>query len=198
MAELKDLKPDHRNARKRTKRSSALIAESLERFGAARSIVIDENNRVLAGNGTLEGAKAAGIQNVRIIETDGTELIAVRRSGLSEDEKIGLALADNRAGDLSAWDSSMLQQLAEDHDISPWFEPEDITAIIQSPDPDALHDDDTDIQEPEQQDQPIGPRTPLAIILTAEEMGRWKKLKQSIGVSKDKTAFLALLDEHGW
>jgi hypothetical protein len=198
MADLKDLKPDHRNARKRTKRSSSLIAESLERFGAARSIVIDENNRVLAGNGTLEGAKAAGFQNVRIIETDGTELIAVRRSGLSEDEKVGLALADNRAGDLSAWDPTMLQQLAEDHDISPWFEPEDITAIIQAPDPDALHDDGADIQEPERQDQPIGPQTPLAIILTAEEMGRWKKLKQTIGVSKDKTAFLALLDEHGW
>jgi hypothetical protein len=198
MADLKDLRLDHRNARKRTKRSSALIAESLKQFGAARSIVIDENNRVLAGNGTLEGAKAAGIQSVRIVETDGTELIAVRRSGLSEDEKVGLALADNRAGDLSAWDSSMLQQLAQDHDISPWFEPEDITAIIQGPDPDASHDDGTDIQEPEQQDQPIGPRTPLAIILTAEEMGRWKKLKQSIGVSKDKTAFLALLDEHGW
>lgn len=198
MADLKDLKPDHRNARKRTKQSSSLITESLQRFGAARSIVIDEDNRVLAGNGTLEGAKAAGIQNVRIIETDGTELIAVRRSGLSEDEKVGLALADNRAGDLSAWDPTMLQQLAEDHDISPWFEPEDITAIIQGSDPGDLADDGTDIQQPEHQDQPIGPRTPLAIILTAEEMGRWKKLKQSIGVSKDKTALLALLDQHGW
>ena len=198
MISVSDLKPDERNARKRTDRSASLIQESLQRYGAARSFVIDEDNRVLAGNGTIEGAKAAGIQNVRIIETDGTELIAVRRSGLSEDEKVGLALADNRAGDLSAWDSSMLQQLAEDYDISQWFEPEDITAIIQGPDPDALNDDGTDIQEQEQQDQPIGPRTPLAIILTAEEMGRWKKLKQSIGVSKDKTALLSLLEEHGW
>ena len=61
------MKADHKNARKRTDRSADLIKESLERYGAARSIVIDEDNRILAGNGTVEGAKAAGIKNVRII-----------------------------------------------------------------------------------------------------------------------------------
>lgn len=111
-------------------RSALLIAESLKRFGAARSIVIDENGRILAGNGTVEGAKAAGISKVRIIEAQGDELIAVKRSGLSEEQKIGLALADNRTSDLSEWDALMLEQLSETHDISPWFEPEDLNALI--------------------------------------------------------------------
>lgn len=68
MASITSLQSDHENARRRTDRSSELIKESLQRYGAARSIVIDEDNRILAGNGTIEGAKAAGIKNVRIIE----------------------------------------------------------------------------------------------------------------------------------
>ena len=112
------------------KRQAQLIKESLEKYGAARSIVIDEENRILAGNGTIEGAKAAGIKNLRIIETTGDEIIAVKRTGLSEDEKVGLALADNRTADLSEWDAEMLHQLSEEHDLSPWFEQEDLDELL--------------------------------------------------------------------
>ena len=71
---INELKNDHKNARKRTDRSSALIKESLVKYGAGRSIVIDEENRILAGNGTIAGARAAGIKNVRVIETEGDEI----------------------------------------------------------------------------------------------------------------------------
>jgi len=128
---INNLKADHKNARKRTDRSAELIKESLERYGAARSIVIDEENRILAGNGTVEGAKAAGIKNVRIIETEGDEIIAIRRTGLSEDEKAGLALADNRTSDLSEWDQEMLHHLAQQHDLAPWFEQTDLDALLE-------------------------------------------------------------------
>ncbi len=127
---LGNLKPDPKNARKRTPQSKFLIGESLKKFGAARSIVIDEENRVLAGNGTIEGAKAAGISNVRVIETDGDEIIAVKRKGLSEDEKVGLALADNRTADLSEWDAEMLHQLSEETDIGPWFSEDDVNELL--------------------------------------------------------------------
>jgi hypothetical protein len=129
---INNLKADHKNARKRTDRSADLIKESLERYGAARSIVIDEDNRILAGNGTFEGAKAAGIKNVRIIDTEGDEIIAIRRTGLSEDEKVGLALADNRTSDLSEWDQEMLHRLSEEHDISAWFNSDDLEGILES------------------------------------------------------------------
>ena len=130
MTSINSLVGDHKNARRRTDRSSLLIKQSLEKYGAARSIVIDEENRILAGNGTIEGAKQAGIKNVRIIETNGDEIIAVKRTGLSEDEKVGLALADNRTADLSEWDQEMLHQLSEEHDLSPWFEPEDLDDLF--------------------------------------------------------------------
>lgn len=130
MTSINNLKSDHKNARKRTDRSATLIAESLKRYGAARSIVIDEDGRILAGNGTVEGAKKAGIDKVRIIEAEGDELIAVRRTGLTEDEKVGLALADNRSSDLSEWDNDMLRQLSEEHDITPWFEEDELLAEV--------------------------------------------------------------------
>ena len=127
---INSLHSDHKNARRRTDRSAQLIGDSLQKFGAARSIVIDEDNRILAGNGTVEGAKKAGIKNVRIIETDGSEIIAVQRIGLTEDEKVGLALADNRTADLSEWDQAMLHQLSEEHDISDWFSQEDLDELL--------------------------------------------------------------------
>ena len=130
MTSIQDLKSDHKNARRRTDRSASLIAESLKRYGAARSIVIDEDGRILAGNGTVEGAKKAGIDKLRIIEAEGDELIAVRRAGLSEDQKVGLALADNRSSDLSEWDHDMLRQLSEEHDLTPWFEDGELLAEV--------------------------------------------------------------------
>lgn len=134
MPSLNELKPDHKNARRRTTQSSELIKESLTRYGAARSIVIDEEGRVLAGNGTLEGAKAAGLKNVRVIDSDGSEVIAIRRTDLSEDEKVGLALADNRTSDLSGWDKQMLHTLAEQHDIEPWFQDVDLEGLVDAAD----------------------------------------------------------------
>ena len=130
MTSINDLQNDPKNARKRTDRSAKLIKQSLEQYGAARSIVIDENNRILAGNGTIAGAKAAGIKNLKIIESNGDEIIAVKRTGLSEEEKVGLAIADNRTGDLSEWDIDMLEQLSKEHDLNDFFDKKELDDIL--------------------------------------------------------------------
>ena len=109
---VSDLKPLAHNARRRTERGADMIADSLRRFGAARSIVIDEDDMILAGNGTTEAAALAGISGVRVVEADGHELIAVRRRGLTPDEKAALALADNRTAELAQWDPAILAQLS--------------------------------------------------------------------------------------
>jgi DNA modification methylase len=111
---LGDLKPLQPNARKRTERGADMIVDSLHRFGAARSIVVDEDNVVLAGNGTTQAAAAAGIERVRVVEADGTELIAVRRRGLTAAQKAALSLADNRTAELAVWDDAVLAQLVAD------------------------------------------------------------------------------------
>ena len=132
MISIQDLNKDQKNARLRTDRSAKLISESLEKFGTGRSIVIDENNTIIAGNGTIEGAKAAGLKNVKVIETNGDEIIAVKRTNLTEDQKVGLAIADNRSSDLSDWDRQVLEELTMDYDLKPFFEDDDLEELLGS------------------------------------------------------------------
>ena len=186
MTSINSLRPDPKNARKRTNQSAELIEESIKRYGAARSIVIDEDNRILAGNGTIEGAKAAGIKNVRIIETDGSEIIAVKRTGLTEHEKIGLALADNRTSDLSDWDAEMLHQLSEEHDVSPWFDEEDLAEIIGD---DEVAESESSSQQQENTSQKLSDRFGIApfTVLNARE-GWWQQRKKqwlSLGIQSE-------------
>jgi hypothetical protein len=135
------LKSDPKNARRRTERSAQQIKQSLEEFGAARSVVIDENNRLIAGHGTVEAAKALGIETIRVIETDGTELIAVQRSELTEEQKKRLAIADNRSSDLSDWDAEILAELGNEIDLTEFWDAEELDALLEL-DTELAEDDD--------------------------------------------------------
>lgn len=123
---IDDLLPDPKNARRHNPRNVGMIVESLKTVKAARSIVIDEHNQVLAGNATIEAAAEAGINRVRVVDTDGGEIIAVRRTGLTKAEKVQLAISDNRATDLSTFDGDIVREFSEEGiDLSTFFsEPE--------------------------------------------------------------------------
>jgi DNA modification methylase len=127
---LKDLTSDPRNARKHSPRNVGLIERSLNEVGAARSIVVDEDGVVLAGNATIEAAAQAGIERVRVIEADGNEIIAVQRRGLTDEQKTRLALFDNRTAELADWDASVLAELADETDLSQLFSGEELAAIF--------------------------------------------------------------------
>jgi len=127
---LDTLIPDPRNARLHSARNLALIAESLRDVGAARSIVVDETGTVLAGNATLAAAGQAGLARVRIVDADGTELIAVRRTGLSAGQKQRLALYDNRAAELADWDTEVLASLADDVDLTALWLPDELADLL--------------------------------------------------------------------
>jgi hypothetical protein len=106
---IDDLRPDPENRRKHNERNVGLIALALQDVGAGRSVVVDEDLMLLAGNGVHQAAVRSGITRVRVIETDGQELIAVRRSGLTPEQKRALALFDNRSAELAEWDFGQLQ-----------------------------------------------------------------------------------------
>ena len=127
-----DLKPDPRNARRHSERNLGVIADLLEQVGAARSIVIDEEGVVLAGNGVLAAAGRAGIEKVRVVDADGKTLVAVRRIGLTARQKAQLAVGDNRSNELSEWDLSALTGLADEVGldlVEVGFEPEEIAKL---------------------------------------------------------------------
>lgn len=112
---------DKRNYRKHSDENKRVIKKSLEELGAGRSVLIDRNNTLIAGNGVFEQAQALGIP-VRVIETDGTELVAVKRTDVAEgDEKRKrLALADNVASDLSEFDDDLLHEDFSMEELGDW------------------------------------------------------------------------------
>jgi hypothetical protein len=124
---LGDLRPDPQNVRAHNARNIGMIEDSLRDLGAARSIVIDEDGVILAGNGVVEAAAAAGIERVITVDADGDAIIAVRRRGLTPEQKKKLTLTDNRTSDTSTWDVEELERLRrEDPAIFEglWFEDE--------------------------------------------------------------------------
>ena len=100
---LADLKQDPENARQHNPRNIGMIERALQEVGAARSVVVNGDNVILAGNGVYEAAVAAGIENVQIVEADGNTIIAVKRSNLTPEQEKRLALFDNRTAELADW-----------------------------------------------------------------------------------------------
>ena len=78
---LSDLTSDPHNANRGTARGREALADSLRAYGAGRAVLVDRHGVVIAGNKTVEQAKAQGI-GLRVIESDGSELIAVQRRDL--------------------------------------------------------------------------------------------------------------------
>ena len=133
LTHIKDLVPDPKNRRKHTPRNVGMIVDALHKVGAARSIVIDENNEVLAGNATIEAAGEAGITQLKVIDATGDEIVAVRRTGLTSAEKRDLAMYDNRTGELADWDATQLLEDAKNEvDLSAFFYDEELQAILDS------------------------------------------------------------------
>lgn len=95
---VKDLIQDDKNFNKGTVRGQKLIEMSLAKFGAGRSVLLDKNNKLIAGNKTQENALKLGLEDVIVVETDGTKMVAVKRTDVDLDTKEGreMALADNR------------------------------------------------------------------------------------------------------
>lgn len=105
------------NARTHSKKQIRQIARSIEGFGFSNPILIDENDRLIAGHGRLAAANSLGLDRVPVIQIEG----------LSEAQKRGLMLADNKIAENSAWDKERLQiELADLSSMDLDFDLEDI------------------------------------------------------------------------
>ena len=119
-AKISDLVFDDKNFNKHTEYGMSLIEKSIRNNGAGRSILIDKNNRIIAGNGVTEIAGQIGLEDVQIVESDGSKIIAVKRTDIDLDSKQGreMALADNATGaaDLQ-WDAETIAEIEDEFDI---------------------------------------------------------------------------------
>ena len=106
---MNEIKFDKRNYRKHDKKNKSLIKKSLEKFGAGRSIVVDAEGEIIGGNGVYEQAQKLGLKT-KIVETDGSELVVVKRTDLKTDDekRKALAVMDNSTSDTSEFDLELL------------------------------------------------------------------------------------------
>ena len=92
------LKPDPRNPRVHSDKQVRQIAQSIESFGFNVPLLIDDEQKVIAGHGRLLAARKLGWDTVP----------AIRLSHLTESQRMAFLIADNRLTENSSWDERML------------------------------------------------------------------------------------------
>ena len=115
--DIEQLAQDQHNFNKGTEQGQELMERSFKEMGAGRSILIDKNGNIIAGNKSQKAAIAAGIKKVRIIETTGDELVAVKRTDVDIDSAEGrkMAYLDNLTTQVNlTWDETELQAVQAD------------------------------------------------------------------------------------
>lgn len=123
MSEIKDLKFDDKNFNKHTEFGMSLLEKSLRENGAGRSILLDRDNNIIAGNGVVEAAGQIGLDKVKIVEAKGDEIIAVKRTDISLNSKKGreMALADNATAKADIeWDEEALKSEFDEEEMKEW------------------------------------------------------------------------------
>ena len=138
-ANVEVLITDNKNFNKHTEYGMHILEESIRKFGLGRSILIDKNNRIIAGNGVVETASQIDLDKVLVVETMGNTLVAVKRTDIDLDSAKGreLALADNATGKANlCFDTDLIMQEAEKFD----FDPEDWGVPMEQPEEEQQED----------------------------------------------------------
>lgn len=107
-----ELIPDPDNLRVHPEENLDLIERSLREVGPFRSIGVDGENVIRAGNTIFQKAQELGLK-ITVVDAQPDELIAVRRSDLVGDKAKRAAIFDNAASDKSHFDALLIKDLAE-------------------------------------------------------------------------------------
>jgi DNA modification methylase len=92
------LKSAVRNPRTHSPKQVDQIAASIRQFGFNNPVLLDDEDRIIAGHGRVAAAKRLKLSEVPVI----------RLSHLSPAQRRAYALADNRLAELAGWDESLL------------------------------------------------------------------------------------------
>lgn len=147
-AKITDFQPDPANPNKGSERGYRMLNDSLRKLGAGRSIVVDKNGIVIAGNKTQENAVDIGLEDAVVVQTDGNQIVVVQRTDLDllndPDHKARqLSIADNRTSDFMEWDAEQIQALIDqDMDLSDFFHDWELDKLIHG-----LEDESVDYDE---------------------------------------------------
>jgi DNA modification methylase len=110
---LDQLRPWPSNARTHSRKQIRQIAESIRRFGFTNPVLIDADDRILAGHGRVMAARELGMATAPCLRVDHMSLA----------EKRAYVLADNKLALNAGWDEELLalelkELMAADIDFS--------------------------------------------------------------------------------
>tara|TARA_R110002051_G_scaffold94682_1_gene164601 strand:+ start:1987 stop:3483 length:1497 start_codon:yes stop_codon:yes gene_type:complete len=98
MRPIASLKPAKRRVRKTNPAQLARVKASIDRFGFIQPVLLDREERIIAGHVAVEAAKALGLE----------ELPAVQANHLSDEDARLLAISLNRLAETGEWDETEL------------------------------------------------------------------------------------------
>ena len=96
---IDSVRVDTGNVRKHGQKNLETIKRSLEAFGQQKPIVVTADGLVVAGNGTLDAARALGWNHIDVV-----------RTALKGSARKAYAVADNRTAELAEWDDTGLAE----------------------------------------------------------------------------------------
>jgi DNA modification methylase len=106
---IDQLKPDPRNPRRHTAKQIRQIAESIRSFGFNVPLLVDADDKVIAGHGRLLACGQLG----------RAEVPTIRLDHLSDAQARAFMIADNRLTEIAGWDDRLLgEQLRELADLT--------------------------------------------------------------------------------
>jgi len=134
---IDDLTLDEQNANQGTERGRHMVEQSMRETGAGRSVLIDKNGKLIAGNVATEAWDDLDGEIV-VVKTDGHKLVVVQRTDLDlADEQDNrarkLAYYDNRSSEVGlSWNATQVAaDLEAGMDLDDMFQGEEIAAILE-------------------------------------------------------------------
>lgn len=132
---LTEYRPDPQNANLGTERGQYMLDRSVEQSGATRSLVASVDDVVPIGNHAMQALYDAGITDVLEIETDGRQVVVVKRKDWTRydaPEVRRAAALDNRTAQVNlTWDAEqLLADMQAGVDLSDMFMPDELDALI--------------------------------------------------------------------
>ncbi len=130
---ISDLQFDDKNLNKHTQAGMGLLEKSITTLGLGRSVLVDKNGKLIAGNGVTEISGQVGLEDTVIVKTHGDVLVVVQREDIDINTKKGreLAFADNKVSEVNlSFDHEEINNTFEEFNIQAeeWLHyPEDKT-----------------------------------------------------------------------
>lgn len=174
------LKPYARNARTHSKKQIGQIARSIKKFGFTNPVLIDEEDRIIAGHGRIEAAKSLGMTQVPVLLLEG----------MSDADRRAYVIADNRLAELAGWDRELLglelgdlAALIPDFDFDViGFDVAEIEALLNETDPPEVIEGEAD-----------APDTSAPLVTRPGDMWQLGKHRLICGDSTNPEVFFTLM-----